>query len=65
MDGLFLEKPGLLKEALKREDEWSRAVPGYGSTMSRHKTRMTSLERSLYKLKAVRELGSWASEFID
>lgn len=65
MNGLFLEKPGLLKEALKREGEWSQAVPGYGSTMSRHKTPMTSLERSLYKLEAVRELGSWASEFID
>jgi len=26
---------------------------------------MTGLERSLYKLNAVRELGEWASEFID
>lgn len=65
MNGLFLEKPGVLKEALKREDEWSKAVPGYDSTMSRHKTPMSSLERSLYKLAAERELGEWASEFID
>jgi 2,3-bisphosphoglycerate-dependent phosphoglycerate mutase len=65
MNGLFLEKPGLLKEALKREDEWARAVPGYDSTMSRHKRPMSNLERSLYKLEAVRELGSWASEFIN
>eukprot|EP00339_Tiarina_fusa_P008717 CAMPEP_0117081632 /NCGR_PEP_ID=MMETSP0472-20121206/57510_1 /TAXON_ID=693140 ORGANISM="Tiarina fusus, Strain LIS" /NCGR_SAMPLE_ID=MMETSP0472 /ASSEMBLY_ACC=CAM_ASM_000603 /LENGTH=851 /DNA_ID=CAMNT_0004809591 /DNA_START=87 /DNA_END=2643 /DNA_ORIENTATION=+ len=65
MNGLFLEKPGLLKEALKREDEWAKAVPGYDSTMSRHKTPMTSLERSLYKLNATRELGEWAREFID
>ena len=65
MNGRFLEKPGLLKEALKREDEWARTVPGYDSTMSRHKTPMSSLERSLYKLEAVRELGEWASEFID
>ena len=55
----------MLKEALKREDEWARAVPGYDSTMSRHSRPMTSLERSLYKLNAVRELGEWASEFID
>ena len=65
MNGIFLEKPGLLKEALKREGEWAEAVPGYDGTMSRHKTPMTSLERSLYKLDATRELGEWASEFID
>lgn len=65
MNGRFLEKPGLLKEALKREDEWSSKVPGYTGTMSRHKTPMTGLERSLYKLAAVRELGEWAKEFID
>lgn len=65
MNGKFLEKPGLLKEALKREAEWSQSVPGYEGTMSRHKRPMTGLERSLYKLEAERELGKWASEFID
>jgi hypothetical protein len=65
MNGLFLEKPGVLREALKREDEWRQMLPGYDSTMSRHKTPMTSLERSLYKLAAERELGEWAKEFID
>jgi Histidine phosphatase superfamily (branch 1) len=65
MNGKFLEKPGLLKEALKREEEWSKSVPGYEGTMSRHKRPMTGLERSLYKLEAERELGKWASEFID
>jgi 2,3-bisphosphoglycerate-dependent phosphoglycerate mutase len=65
MNGLFLEKPGVLKEALKREDEWRQMLSGYDSTMSRHKTPMSSLERSLYKLEAERELGEWASEFID
>lgn len=65
MNGVFLEKPGLLKEALKREDEWARAVPGYDSTMARRKRPMSNLERSLYKLNAVRELGEWANEFID
>jgi 2,3-bisphosphoglycerate-dependent phosphoglycerate mutase len=65
MNGLFLEKPGILKEALKREKEWADAVPGYDKTMSSHKRPMTSFERSLYKLNATRELGEWASEFID
>lgn len=65
MNGKFLEKPGLLKEALKREEEWSKTVPGYEGTMSRHKRPMTGLERSLYKLEAERQLGKWASEFID
>ena len=65
MKGLFLEKPGLLKEALAREAEWATEVPGYDSTMKRVKTPMTPLERSLYKLKAERELGEWAGQFID
>ena len=65
MNGLFLEKPGLLKEALKREEAWARAVPGYDMTMARRKSPLGSLERSLYKLNAVRELGEWAKEFID
>ena len=65
MTGQFLEKPGLLKEALKLEKEWINQVPGYGGTMSRHPRPMTGLERSLYKLNAVRELGEWANEFLD
>lgn len=65
MTGRFLEKPGTLKEALKREDEWARNVPGYDRTMQAHKRPMTTMERSLFKLNAVRELGEWASEFID
>ena len=65
MNGEFLEKPGLLKVALKQEDEWVQKVPGYDGTMSRHPRPMTGLERSLYKLNAVRELGEWATEFID
>ena len=65
MNGLFLEKPGVLKEALKREEVWAKSVAGYDSTMARNKNPMPSLERSLYKLNAVRELGEWAKEFID
>lgn len=65
MKGQFLEKPGLLKEALKLENDWVKRVPGYDDTMSRHPRPMTGLERSLYKLNAVRELGEWADDFID
>lgn len=65
MSGLFLEKPGLLREALLRENEWATKVPGYSDTLTRTKTPMSSLERSLYKLQAERELGEWAGQFID
>lgn len=63
MNALFLEKPGILKEALKFEKEWRKAVPGYDETMSRHKRPMTYFERSLYKLNATRELGEYASGY--
>ena len=65
MNGLFLEKPGLLKQALKREEEWKEVVPGYDDTMARYKRPSTARERSLFKLEAVRELGEWADQFID
>ena len=65
MLGQFLKKPGVLKEALKREEEWGSRVPGYDFTMNRPQTPLTSLERSLIKLKAERELGEWAKEFVD
>lgn len=65
MKGLFLEKPGLLKEALKQEELWKMQVPGYNATFNRNKSPMTSLERSLYKLRAERELGEWAGQFVD
>lgn len=65
MNGLFLEKPGLLTEALKREEEWTTRVPGYDSTMRRSTLSITPLERSLNKLTAERELGQWAGQFVD
>jgi len=65
MNGLFLEKPGLLKEALKLEVEWTNRVPGYDSTMAKSKVPTTSLERSLSKLKAEQELGEWAGKFVE
>jgi len=66
MKGLFLEKPGLLKEALSREEEWIEQVPGYNATIGDpNRSPMTSLERSLFKLRAERELGEWADQFVD
>ena len=65
MNGLFLEKPGLLKEALKREEEWVKKVPGYTQSMGRAPTSMSPLERSLFKLRAEREMGEWAGQFFD
>ena len=65
MKGLFLEKPGLLKEALKNEEQWKRQVPGYNSTLARIQSPMTSLELSLNKLNAYRELGEWTQQFLD
>lgn len=65
MSGMFLEKPGLLKEGLKLEEEWSANVPGYNFVMDRDKKSMTTLERSLNKLEAERALGAWAGQFVD
>jgi len=65
MNGVFLEKPGLLARALKREEEWSRQVPGYNPTMERTQTPMGTLERSLYKLQAEREMEIWANQDVD
>ena len=63
MNGLFLEKPGVLKSALKRETEWCNRVPGYDKTMTR-KFGLSPLERSLTKLQAERDLGAWAGKFV-
>ena len=49
--GIFLEKPGLLREALRRTEEWTSVVPGsYGQT-SAHVQRVSTLEKSLLKLR--------------
>ena len=48
--GIFLEKPGLLKEALKRTEEWNDVVPGsFGQKVKAN--RVSSLEKALLKLK--------------
>ncbi len=48
--GIFLEKPGLLKEALKKTEQWNEVVPGsFGQTVEVN--RVSSLEKALTKLK--------------
>ena len=48
--GIFLEKPGLLKEALKRNEEWDNAVPGsFGQTVEVN--RVSTLQNALLKLR--------------
>lgn len=51
--GVFLEKPGLLQAALKREDEWRQTLPDYNATMTRAKTPMTAVENALTKVKPI------------
>eukprot|EP00804_Cyclotella_cryptica_P020981 CCRYP_009306-RC/>CCRYP_009306-RC protein AED:0.21 eAED:0.21 QI:204/0.85/0.75/1/0.85/0.75/8/0/868 len=65
MSGIFLEKPGLLKQAIKREQEWCANVPDYDKVMSRASSGMTPLERSLSKLEASRQVQQWANNFVD
>ena len=47
--GIFLEKPGLLKEALRRSREWDRAVPG--GSPAEVRVHGNTLEESLLRLK--------------
>mmetsp|Transcript_22359 Transcript_22359/g.40111 ORF Transcript_22359/g.40111 Transcript_22359/m.40111 type:complete len:911 (-) Transcript_22359:158-2890(-) len=66
MTGIFLEKPGLLKQAIKREVEWCSNVPDYEKVMSRSTTAaMTPLQRSLSKLEAERQVQTYAAQFVD
>jgi len=66
MKGIFLEKPGLLKQAIKREVEWCANVPDYEKVMSRStKAAMSPLQRSLSKLQAEREVQDYAAQFAD
>lgn len=57
--GIFLEKPGLLKEALKRNEKWDNVVPGteYGEPVQ-VKPRVNTLEDSLLKLKEEQQGGN-------
>lgn len=64
--GVFLEKPGLLKEALRRNQDIREVVPGsYGQIVSTEElTRSTTLENALLKLKEEQAAtkGSFAAE---
>ena len=65
MNGCFLEKPGLLKQAIKREEEWCNNVPDYSKVMERPNYGMNPLQRSLTKLEAERQVQDWAQQFVD
>lgn len=52
----FLEKPGLLEKALEEEQYRMTSVPGYKALTSDTTRPMNSLEQSLTKLSAEREL---------
>ena len=55
--GIFLEKPGLLKEALKKTEEWNEVVPGsFGQKVKVN--RVSSLEKALMKLKEDKALSA-------
>ena len=60
--GKFLEKPGLLQEALKRQKEWkSKLGSGFVET---EKKRTTNLEDSLLLLKQEQAAEQWAETFV-
>ena len=65
MNGCFLEKPGLLKQAIKREEEWCNNVPDYSKVMERTNYGLNPLQSSLSKLEAERKVQDWAQQFVD
>lgn len=64
MNGCFLEKPGLLKQAIKREEEWCNNVPDYSKVMERTNYGLNPLQSSLSKLEAERKVQMWAQQFV-
>ena len=65
--GIFLEKPGLLKEALKRQEDWDRLVPGLNATaadVDSRPRRVSTLEESLLRLRAEHEIEKLVGESI-
>mmetsp|Transcript_8714 Transcript_8714/g.15814 ORF Transcript_8714/g.15814 Transcript_8714/m.15814 type:complete len:754 (-) Transcript_8714:42-2303(-) len=65
--GQFMEKPGLLREALKREQLWQQKVPGFDDannnnpplTLSGERSQqqqLTQMEQSLFKLQDEKSL---------
>jgi len=62
--GIFLEKPGLLKEALKQTEEWNEAVPGSYGQKVEGMNRVSTLEKSLQKLKEDQAMSNAAGGII-
>jgi len=59
--GTFLEKPGLLKNAMERQKEWEQAFPGIpGTDLGKN-----SMEESLLKLKKEKDLGKKWENFLE
>ena len=56
INGMFLEKPGLLKKALDLEYELKKKVKGYDEAMTRSSTVISNIERSMAKLEAERAI---------
>ena len=62
--GVFLEKPGLLKEALKKTEDWNAVVPGsFGQTVEVN--RVSSLENALMKLKEDQAMSAGRGVVVD
>ena len=56
--GIFLEKPGLLKEALKRQETYENIVPGSFVGQTVEVNRVSTLEDALLKLKEEQKVRS-------
>jgi len=56
--GIFLEKPGLLKEALKRQETYENIVPGSFVGQTVEVNRVSTLEDALLKLKEEQKVQS-------
>lgn len=56
--GIFLEKPGLLKEALKRQETYESIVPGSFVGQTVEVNRVSTLEDALLKLKEEQKVQS-------
>jgi len=65
--GVFLEKPGLLNKALKRQESWRLQVPGTDgdSEIKKQTKRLTTMEKSLMKLREEKEMEKWAEQFVE
>ena len=65
LKAVFLDKPGILAEALKRQEDLNRPVPDFEKPSLSGSRAISSLEIALIKLQAERELTGelWADDF--